>query len=201
MWLIKAMQRLLFIGVLLTLTDNAFGQGAAKLAQAPKVYYGPVVSAYLTSLREELNELDFQLQQREITREEFNLSRARLLLLRRLVQERAQKTHVDYVPELQALTIHEFGMVGLSQPPEPDKLQLGQVFDENWQLVSIEPAKPPFYVFEKVQLGQSATRERMIERQQAPLANPQAVIETIVVPDPPYLPPPASRPRKAGGSS
>lgn len=165
-----------------------------------KNYYGPVVSAYLTSLREELNELDFQLRQREIPREEYALSKARLLLLRRVVQERAQKTHVDFVPELQALTLNEFGMVGLSQPPEPDKLQLGQVFDESWQLVSIEATKPLFYVFEKVQLGQSTTSERMIERQPAKPVDPQAVIETIIVPDPPYLRPAASRPRKVSGN-
>ncbi|NOT58654.1 MAG: hypothetical protein HOP19_00340 [Acidobacteria bacterium] len=169
-------------------------------AQTKKSYFGPVVSAYLTSLREELNELDFQLQQREITREEYVLGKARLTLLRRVVQERAQKTHVDFVPELQALTLAEFGMVGLSQPPEPDKLQVGQVFDESWQLVSIEATKPPFYVFEKVQLGQNATSERMIERQPAKPVDPQAVIETIIVPDPPYLPPAASRPRKVNGN-
>lgn len=196
------MQKQLFVIALkvvaLGLLSAAAIQAQTKAAPAAKSYYGPVVSAYLTSLREELNELDFQLQQREITREEFNMSRSRMLLLRRFVQERAQKTHVDYVPELQALTLGEFGMVGLSQPPEPEKLQLGQVFDESWQLISIEAGKPQFYVFEKVQVGQSASRERMIEKQPAPLANPLAVIETIVVPDPIYLPPAASRPRKVG---
>ena len=184
----------LFIVILLV-----FGSLTVVPAQSKKSYFGPVVSAYLTSLREELNELDFQLRQHEITREEHTLSRARFVLLRRLVQDRAQKTHVDFVPELQALTLDEFGMVGLSQPPEPDKLQLGQVFDESWQLISIEATKPQFYVFEKVQLGQSTTSERMIERPAKPV-DPQAVIETIVVPDPPYLRPAASRPRKASGN-
>ncbi len=177
----------------------AFGSLTFIPAQTKKSYFGPVVSAYLTSLREELSELDYQLQHREITREEHTLSKARFVMLRRLVQERAQKTHVDFVPELQALTLDEFGMVGLSQPPDPDKLQLGQVFDESWQLISIEATKPQFYVFEKVQLGQSTTSERMIERPAKPV-DPQAVIETIIVPDPPYLRPAASRPRKASGN-
>ena len=190
------MQRLLFIAAIIGLG----GLMSSRAQTTRKPYYGPVVAAYLTSLREELNELDFQLRQREITRDEYNLTKARLSLLRRIVQERAQKTHVDYVPELQALTLDEFGMVGLSQPPEPDKLQLGQVFDESWQLTSIEIAKPQFYVFEKVALGQNATRERMIERQPAPALDPQTVIETIVVPDPPYFPTGASRPRKVNGN-
>jgi hypothetical protein len=177
-----------------------FGSLSFIHAQTKKKYLGPVVSAYLTSLREELSELDFQLQQREISREEHGLGKARLTLLRRVVQERTQKTHVDFVPELQALTLAEFGMVGLSQPPDADKLQVGQVFDESWQLISIEATKPPFYVFEKVPLGQNATSERMIERQPAKPVDPHAVIETIVVPDPPYLPPVASRPRKVSGN-
>ena len=37
-------------------------------AQQKKSAYGPVVTAYLTSLSEELNELDFQLQQKDISR-------------------------------------------------------------------------------------------------------------------------------------
>lgn len=190
------MQRQLFIAIILL-----SGCVTAGRAQTRKPYFGPVVSAYLTSLREELSEVDFHLQQREITREEHALNRARLQLLRRLVQERAQKTHVDYVPELQALTLPEFGMVGMSQPPESDKLQIGQVFDESWQLVGIENSKPPFYVFEKVPLKQNATRERMIERQPAPPADPLAIIETIIVPDPPYWrpAPAATRPRTVKG--
>ncbi len=189
------MHRQLFIVIIL-----AFGSLTVIPAQSKKIYYGPVVSAYLTSLREELSELDYQWQHREITREEHTLSKARFVLLRRLVQERAQKTHVDFVPELQALTLDEFGMVGLSQPPEPDKLQLGQVFDESWQLVSIEATKPQFFVFEKVQLGQSTTSERMIERPPSKSFDPALVIEIIIVPDPPYLRPAASRPRKASGN-
>ena len=55
------MQRQLFIIIILLFCGVASSQ-----TQTRKPYFGPVVSAYLTSLREELNELDFQLRQREI---------------------------------------------------------------------------------------------------------------------------------------
>jgi TonB family protein len=163
--------------------------------QAQKTAYGPVVTAYLTGLREELNELDFQLRQKEISRAEYDRTRQRLLILRRLVQERARQSRADVLPELQVLQLDEFGMVGLSQPPEPEKLRLGNVFDESWRLIGIEPTKPPFYIFEKVPLASATAPEALRERHVQRQFNPSEVIETIVVPDPPSFQPMASRPR------
>jgi TonB family protein len=167
-------------------------------AQQKKTAYGPVVTAYLTGLNEELNELSFQLRQKEISQPDYVRTRQRLLLMRRLVQERVRASRADRVPELQVLQLDEFGMVGLSQPPEPEKLQIGNVFDESWRLIGIEPTKPPFYVFEKVNFSAAKAPEKMLERQPQRPPDPRAVIETIIVPDPePHrpLPPVSGRPR------
>ncbi len=164
-------------------------------AQTPKAGYGPVVTAYLTGLREELNELDFQLQQKEINRAEYDRTRQRLLILRRLVQERARQSRADVVPELQVLQLEEFGMVGLSQSPEPERLKPGNIFDDSWRLIGIEPTKPPFYVFEKVALTPAAAPEALRERHVQREFEPRDVTETIVVPDPPSFQPLAARPR------
>jgi TonB family protein len=169
-------------------------------AQQKRPPYGPVVMAYLTGLNEELNELEFQLRQREINRADYDRTRQRLLILRRLVQERARQSRADAVPELQVLQLDEFGMVGLSQPPEPERLQLGNVFDESWKLIGIEKndkdkTKPLFYVFEKATIASTRTRERMVERTAPQNFDPREVIETIVVPDPEPPHPMAARPR------
>ncbi len=169
-------------------------------AQQKRSPYGPVVMAYLTGLNEELNELEFQLRQREINRADYDRTRQRLLILRRLVQERARQSRADAVPELQVLQLDEFGMVGLSQPPEPERLQLGNVFDESWKLIGIEKndkdkTKPPFYVFEKAAIASTKTRERVVERTAPQNFDPLEVIETIVVPDPEPPRPMAARPR------
>lgn len=171
-------------------------------AQARKSPYGPVITAYLTGLNEELNELAFQLRQREISRADYERTRQRLLILRRLVQARARQSRADVVPELQVLQLDEFGMVGLSQPPEPERLQPGNVFDESWRLIGIEQngkdkTKPPFYIFEKVAIAPTKTRERMVERQAQHKFDPLEVIETLIVPDPEPPRPPTLRPRTA----
>lgn len=171
---------------------------APQLAQQKKSAYGPVITAYLTGLNEELNELNFQLQQKEIGRADFERTRQRLLILRRLVQERVRASRADRVPELQVLQLDEFGMVGLSQPPEPERLQVGNVFDESWRLIGIETTKPPFYVFEKIALTVAKAPDTVRERQTQRQFDPLAVIETIVVPDPEVprpLPPVATRSR------
>jgi TonB family protein len=175
-------------------------------AQQKRSPYGPVVTAYLTGLNEELNELAFQLRQREISRADYERARQRLLILRRLVQERVRQNRADTVPELQVLQLDEFGMVGLSQPPEPERLQPGNVFDESWRLFGIEKndkdkTKPAFYVFEKVATAPTKTRERLVERQAQHKFDPLEVIETIVVPDPPSAQPMATRPRSASSSN
>jgi TonB family protein len=188
------MFRLTFVTALLIATFLA----SPLLAQQKKTAYGPVVTAYLTGLNEELNELNFQLKQKEIGRAEYNRTRQRLLILRRLVQARVNASRTDRVPELQVLQLDEFGMVGLSQPPEAERLQLGNVFDESWRLIGIEPTKPPFYVFEKVTFASTKAPEQMVERQSQRQFDPREVIETIVVHDPqPYrqLSPQTTRPR------
>lgn len=173
----------------------------ANPALAQKAAYGPVITAYLTGLREELNELDFQLQQKEISRVEYDRTRQRLLIVRRLVQERARQSRADVLPELQVLQLDEFGMVGLSQAPEPERLKLGNVFDESWRLIGVEPTKPPFYVFEKVQITLAAAPEALRERHTQRPFDPREVIETIVVPDPRPPQPMATRPRNVGPHS
>lgn len=198
----------MFKFTLVTVLLLSIGFAAPQLAQTQlvqqkpspqkKSVYGPVVTAYLTGLNEELNELNFQLQQKEISRPDFERTRQRLLIQRRLVQERARASRADRVPELQVLQLDEFGMVGLSQPPEPERLQVGNVFDESWRLIGIEATQPVFYVFEKVALTLAKAPEGRRERQAALPADPLSVIETIVVPDPQPLrplPPAASRPR------
>jgi TonB family protein len=167
-------------------------------AQQKKTAYGPVVTAYLTGLNEELNELNYQLRQKEISRADYDRTRQRLLILRRLVQERVKTSRADRVPELQALQLDEFGMVGLSLPPEPERLQVGNVFDESWRLIGVEPTKPPFYLFEKVVFTAAKAPEKMLEREPQRQLEPREIIETIVVPDPPQpraLPSNATRPR------
>lgn len=164
---------------------------------------GPVVRAYLTSLAEEFNELDFQLRHNEISRSDYERAHQRLTVLRRCVERRAAESQEDRVPEFEILTVEEFDMLGLSAKPKADSLSVGAVLGQRWKLISIERGNPRFFVFEK--LGTSATpNSAKLPSDKKPSAkpNPLDAIETVIVyenvpkkaPTPTPTPPPTPTP-------
>jgi TonB family protein len=143
---------------------------------------GPVVNAYLTGLAEELNELDFQLRHREISRSDYDRAYQRLTILRRFVERRAIESQQDRVPEFEVLTVDEFDMLGLGAKPEAETLRIGAVLDQRWKLIGIERGTPRFFVFEKLTapsaLDGLASR---LDRKPRPTPNPRDAIETVIV--------------------
>jgi hypothetical protein len=155
--------------------------------------YGPIVGAYLTGLAEELNELEFQLKHREIGRSDYDRSKQRLLILRRYVERLARESIVDQVPELQILTDEELGSMGLKAKRNPDELQVGDLFDNEWVILGIERGRIRFFVFERIPQRERAAVERTLtDRRATRKIAPEEVIETIVVPERP-LPQPAPK--------
>src|SRR5262245_60766929 len=84
-------------------------------AQQKHASYGPAVSAYLTGLDEELNELEYQLRRDEITRVDYERAKQRLTILRRSVERYAAENRKDIVPEYQALAEDELKTLGLDR--------------------------------------------------------------------------------------
>jgi TonB family protein len=151
-------------------------------AQQKRANYGPVVSAYLMNLVEELNELDYQLNRREITRADYQRSKQRLTILRRYIERHAAQSREDAVPEIQVLTEDEFGTIGLR--PNPFQLKTGEVLDGQWKLISIEHARTRFFVLERVEQSEKSQAENMRAKQKsARQGNPLDLIETIVIRD------------------
>ncbi|HWQ34855.1 MAG TPA: TonB family protein [Blastocatellia bacterium] len=160
-------------------------------AQPANNHFGPVVGAYLTSLTEELRELEFQVSHREISRNDYERTRQRLLLLRSLVERRAASAKEDRVPEFQVLTSDEFGTLGLSARPDAARLRVGTALERQWKLIGIEnnrKAERQFFVFEKLSEQQPKTGrpedDQMITLPVRKISvSPEAVIETIIVPE------------------
>ncbi|MFN0084977.1 MAG: energy transducer TonB [Blastocatellia bacterium] len=181
------------------------GLTAGLAAQPPRARFGPMVTAYLTGLREELNELEYQIRRGEIARADYDRARRRLLLLRRHVESAAAGGGEDVVPELLVLAEDEFKNLGLAQEQNPLQLAVGETVESRWRLVAIEPAGAPgtakpgirFYVFERVASREAdEVRERRLDR----LRNLEA-IETVIVQEPVVKPreplPAADRPAPA----
>jgi TonB family protein len=172
---------------------------ARTVAQRPPARFGPVVSAYLTGLTEELNELEYQIRHQEISRADYERARQRLILQRRYIERFAATSPVDIAPELQILTAAELKPLGLLPEPTPERLIPGAVFDQQWRLFAVEgvdgPGRSRFYIFERIQRAEiGAKTERVTEKKRNRALDLQAV-ETIVIDErPPQVEPPKPAP-------
>jgi len=159
----------------------------AGAAQQKRASYGPVVSAYLTGLNEELNELEYQLRRREIARADYERAKQRLTILRRLVERYAAENREDIVPEYQALAEDELNTLGLSKEYKTGELITGAELDGQWKIIGVQPGeiqvgaerKPVrFLALERLQRAEmDVARESKLGKTIAP----RDVIETIVV--------------------
>jgi TonB family protein len=143
-------------------------------AQRPNPARGPVVGAYLLGLSEELNELNFQLRHREISKGEYDRALQRLSILRRYVEKETATQREDRVPELQVLAEDELGKLGVTPVPEPGSMQVGGLVGDRWTLRGVERANPRFFIFELSEVEEPPARQGSYKGE---------VIETIVVPE------------------
>ena len=148
--------------------------------------YGPVVSAYLTGLAEELNELEYQLRNREIGYSDYERAKQRLTIMRRQVERLAAQSGADVVPELQILTDDELGELGAGERLDPNRLRVGALSGGQWRLIGIERGRMRYFIFNR--LPQNQGSGVVPDRRSGRKYNPQEVIETIVVRDRPLKP-------------
>ncbi len=176
---------------------------SAQTSQQTKIAFGPVITAYFTNIAEELNELEFQIQQQEISRTDYTRSKQRLLLQKQYVERHAIISGEDTIPDLQILTADEITtMLGVSEVKSQSS-RVGDVLAGKWQISGIEKRGERFFI-----LARSA---KASSNQARPKINPLDVIETIIIyePDPeerrPVVkpseampqPPPRPEPRRA----
>jgi TonB family protein len=179
------MAKFLFIStVFLALALSASAQ------QPTKVAFGPVITAYFTNITEELNELEYQIQQQEISRNDYTRSKQRLLLQKQYVERHVILSGEDTVPDLQILTADEITtMLGVSDL-KSQNLRVGDVLAGKWQISGIEKRGERFFILERT--------VKETDQPVRPKVNPLDVIEIITVyePDPEELRP-AAQPSEA----
>jgi TonB family protein len=167
------------ITVLISLATFALAQ----TGQSTKIAFGPVITAYFTNIAEELNELEYQIQQQEISRSDYTRSKQRLLLQKQYVERHATISGEDTIADLQILTADEITtMLGVSDI-KSQSLRVGEVLAGKWQISGIEKRGERFFILER------STKEA--NQPSRPKINPLDVIEIITVyePDPNELRP------------
>jgi hypothetical protein len=96
---------ILSIVILIVLSSFALGQKPAASE------FGPVVTAYLGYLSNEQEVVDDRASRKEITAAYYRRNSNRIHALREMAIRLVRQSGNDYVPELEAVTVDEFGTI------------------------------------------------------------------------------------------
>ena len=111
--------------------------------------YGPVVRAYLGYLKNEQEVVDDRVSRREVTPAYYRRNSNRIRALRQIAMRIASETRNDYLPELEAVSADEFGLL-FEQPPHLNVLRVGEVFRTKFRYLGVVRSGEVFYVFARL---------------------------------------------------
>jgi hypothetical protein len=129
--------------ILLAVTTTAFGQRQAESE------FGPVVSAYLGYLNNEQEVVDDRASRREITGAYYRRNSNRIHALREMTVRLARQSRNDFVPELEAVTVNEFGTI-FERPPHLAGLRSGEVVGNKFRFLGAVHTGETFYLFARL---------------------------------------------------
>ena len=112
--------------------------------------FGPVVRAYLGYLRNEQEVVDDRASRHEVSAAYYRRNSNRIKALRQMAIRLARETHNDYLPELEAVTGNEFGLLFGSRPPQPAQLKAGEVLRNTFRFLGVVRAGETFYLFARL---------------------------------------------------
>jgi hypothetical protein len=170
----------------------ASAQKKSARATAEEDEFGPIVRAYLGYLRNQQEVVDDRVSRREVDRAYYVRNSNRIRALRRMAVQIARETENDFLPELEAVTQDEFGLL-FDLPPELHQLQPGEVLGFQLRFIGAVPSgRDKFYVFARLDPYEQAELKKNAAR---PTPAPAAANAS----EPPATAVPAntSRPRRA----
>jgi hypothetical protein len=112
--------------------------------------FGPVVRAYLGYLRAEQEVVDDRASRREVSTTYYRRNSNRIKALRQMAIRLARETHNDYLPELEAVSGDEMGLLFGSHPPQPAKLRVGEVLKNTFRFLGVVRSGETFYLFARL---------------------------------------------------
>ncbi len=121
---------------------------AAVVAQSNA--YGPEVRGFLSFLRQEESELEFQIARKEISRGEFTRSKNRIAIQRGAVLKFVRETGEDRVPDYNVVAPSEANQLLEDGAKLLKTAKPGDVLGGKWRLIGRETRGELFYVLERV---------------------------------------------------
>jgi hypothetical protein len=135
--------------------------------------FGPVVRAYLGYLKNEQEVVDDRVSRREVSSTYYRRNSNRIRALRQMAIKLARETHNDYLPELEAVSGAEMGLLFGSNPPAPARLKVGEVLNNTFRFLGAVRSGELFYVFARLDpYEQAELTEKSLSRQRT-VARPQ----------------------------
>src|SRR5690349_2413674 len=99
--------------------------------------FGPVVRAYLGYLRNEQEVVDDRVSRREVSPVYYRHNSNRIKALRLMAIRLARESNNDYLPELEAVSGTELGLLFGSEPPSPSRLKTGEVVRNTFRFLGV----------------------------------------------------------------
>lgn len=126
--------------------------------------FGPVVQAYLGYLRNEQEVVDDRVSRREVSQVYYRRNSNRIRALRQMAVRIARESRNDYLPELEAVSRDEMGLL-FERPPRPETLREGEILRRTFRFLGVVRSAESFYVFarldpyEQSELSESESHE------------------------------------------
>jgi hypothetical protein len=144
------MQRLKISWVLIVFLSSSpavFSQHAP--ASIKNSEFGPVMRAYLGYLKNEQEVVDDRNSRREISVEYYRRNSNRIRALRQTAIRLVMQSGNDYVPELEAVTGQELGIL-FENPPNPRTFRLNEIVRNTFRYLGAVNSGESFYVFARL---------------------------------------------------
>jgi len=123
---------------------------AKRTAQRSGDEFGPVVRAYLGYLRNEQEVVDDRVSRREVSPTYYRHNSNRIKALRLMAIRLARESNNDYLPELEAVSAGELGLLFGSEAPSPSRLKVGEVFRNTFRFLGVVRTGEVFYLFARL---------------------------------------------------
>jgi hypothetical protein len=136
--------------VLLVLSSAAVAQHSLKASSnEANSDFGPVMRAYLGYLANEQEVVDDRNSRREISPAYYRRNSSRIRALRTMAVKLARQSGNDYVPELEAVTVDEFGTI-FEKPPKPAAMYSSEIVANKFRFLGTVHSGDLFYLFARL---------------------------------------------------
>lgn len=125
-------------------------QAVNQVGQRSDEEFGPVVRAYLGYLKNEQEVVDDRVSRHEVSPAYYRHNSNRIKALRQMAIRLARETDNDYLPELEAVSAGELGLLFGPRPPAPSSLKAGEIVRNTFRFLGTVRSGEVFYLFARL---------------------------------------------------